>query len=108
VTSPNLTNLTPDTLPQGFLSPNDFHEGQNRCLTSKKRITAEVAGQGGGKTSAWYMRLYAMMRAFQGESHFVGFPTYMLLDRVDLHGEEFTRFHVEFKCVYSHLVISLT
>lgn len=41
-----------------------------------------VAGQGGGKTSGWYWRLYAFMKAFPNESHFVGFPTYMLLDRV--------------------------
>jgi len=74
--------IDPSNLPQGFLHPGQFHQGQTRLLTSRKRITAAVAGQGGGKTSAWYWRLYAFMRAFPNESHFVGFPTYMLLDRV--------------------------
>lgn len=70
------------SLPRGFLTPSQFHEGQTRLLTSRKRITAVTAGQGGGKTSAWYWRLYALMAAFPNESHFVGFPSYILLERV--------------------------
>lgn len=72
----------PPDLPQGFLTPAEFHEGQMRAFKSKSRITLVPAGQGGGKTSCWYWRLYAIMQAFPGDSHFVAFPTYSLLNRV--------------------------
>jgi len=59
-----------------------LHQGQLDIIYSKSRITAATAGQGGGKTTAGYWRLYGLMQVFPGESHFVCFPTYQLLNRV--------------------------
>ena len=72
------------TAPPGFLSPDSFHDGQWRLVQSNTRITAVPAGQGGGKTSGGYWRLYGIMKAYPGESHLVGFPDYPLLTRVVL------------------------
>ena len=61
-----------------------LHDGQKELIYSQKRITAVTAGQGGGKTTGGYWRIYGMMRVYPGEAHFVGFPTYQLLNRVVL------------------------
>ena len=59
-----------------------LHLGQLEVVGSNSRITVNTAGQGGGKTTGGYWRTYGLMLAFPGESHFIGFPTYNLLNRV--------------------------
>ena len=59
-----------------------LHQGQFDLIHSFTRITAVTAGSGGGKTTGAYWRTYGMMQLFPGESHFIGFPTYQLLNRV--------------------------
>jgi len=71
MTDPNITDIT-------------LHDGQLKLIYSPTRITAAIAGQGGGKTTAGYWRLLGMLQLYPGEAHFVGFPTYELLTRVVL------------------------
>jgi predicted phage terminase large subunit-like protein len=77
-----LTLLQTPQLPQGFLSPADFHSRQWEAFHSNARVTCVPAGQGGGKTSLGYWWLYRNMCAYPGESHLLGFPDFGLLNRV--------------------------
>lgn len=59
-----------------------WHLGQDAFITSWVRTTVVTAGTGSGKTSGAYFWLVARMKAFPGESWFVGFPDYGMLQRV--------------------------
>mgnify|MGYP001617064474 FL=1 len=74
---PSAENQIPCVLPIS-----SFHPGQWAAFTSKSRVTAVTAGQGGGKTSLGYWWVYAHMQAFPKESHLIAFPDYGLLNRV--------------------------
>ena len=82
MTTPTQHQIDTPQLPQGFLSPGDFHQGQWDAFHSKARVTCVPAGQGGGKTSLGYWWLYRNMTAYPGESHLLGFPDFGLLNRV--------------------------